>query len=83
MLTPVVKRLEKQDVEICKAFASIIREGKFEIKGDAVQKCGALFSWFSTLDKRIEETLKPVKLDGEIKQLEENTLVEAPKKKAK
>jgi len=50
-------KLDKKDVELCKAFQLIIKQGKFEIKGDAVTQCGGLFLWFSTLDKKIESAI--------------------------
>lgn len=59
-MTPVVHRLTKQDVEICKAFRSVVLQGKFEVQGEALAKVGALFRWFSDLDLRIDETLKPL-----------------------
>jgi hypothetical protein len=76
MNQPAIKKLEKQDIEFCRAFASIINQGKFEIKGDAVQKCGALFNWFSNLDKRIEETLKAPLPETVRKELD---VIETPK----
>jgi hypothetical protein len=54
-----VERLTKKDADICRAFRSIILKGKYDIHGEAVRQAGLLFSWFSDLDKRIEETLKP------------------------
>lgn len=59
MLTPVIDKLNKRDVEMCRAFKGIIHKGKFEIQGEALMKVGAFFKWFEDLDKRIEETLKP------------------------
>jgi hypothetical protein len=58
MLSPVYTKLEKKDVEICRAFQNLIKQGKFEIKGDAITHCGSLFKWFLELDKRIEKTLE-------------------------
>jgi len=49
--------LEKRDADLCRAFISIVKKGKFEIQGEALQQVGSLMSWFSTLDKKIEETL--------------------------
>lgn len=47
-------KFSKSDVELCRAFQSIVKQGKFEIKGDAVTKCGGIFSWFMQIDKKIE-----------------------------
>lgn len=52
-------KLDKKDVELCRAMKAIINKGKFEIQGEALTQVGALFKWFSDLDKRIEETIKP------------------------
>jgi hypothetical protein len=49
--------LERRDVELCKAFQSIIKQGKFEIKGEAVAQCGGLFKWFMELDKKLEAAI--------------------------
>lgn len=59
MLSPVYTKLNKSDAELCRAFRSVINKGKFEIQGEACAKVGAMFKWFSDLDKRIEETIKP------------------------
>lgn len=52
-------KLDKKDVELCRAMKAIISKGKFEIQGEALTQVGALFKWFADLDKRIEETIKP------------------------
>lgn len=57
-LTKVIRKLDKNDVALCKAFKSIVLEGKFEVQGKALAQVGALFRWIDDLDKRIEETIK-------------------------
>lgn len=57
-LTNRIQKLNRSDVEICKAFKTIVSKGKFEIQGEALMKVGAIFKWFEELDKRIEETIK-------------------------
>jgi len=57
MNSPVAK-LNKSDVEICRAFKAIVKDANFDVKGEALSKLGALFRWFEELDKRIEETVK-------------------------
>lgn len=57
-MSPVVMKLTKADVEICKSFRSVVLQGKFDIQGAALIQAGALFRWFSDLDKRIEKTLE-------------------------
>lgn len=70
MIEPVYNRLSKEDITICRAFMAIVKQGKFEIKGEALQQCGALFKWANDLEKRIELTITPVEF-AEIKQTEE------------
>jgi hypothetical protein len=79
-MTPAYTKLNKQDVEICRAFRNLIIQGKFEFQGSAIQQGGALFKWFADLDKRIEETLKPAPPPEESKTIEP---VVEDKKKAK
>jgi hypothetical protein len=55
---PTYTKLEPRDVDLCRAFLSVVKQGKFEIKGDAVSQVGMLFKWFNDLDKRIEETIR-------------------------
>ena len=52
-------KIEKRDVELCKAFQSIVKQGKFEIKGDAVSQCGGIFHWFMELDKKLSAAILP------------------------
>lgn len=58
MLSPNVKRLTKEDAAFARGLRSIIHQGAFTMKGDAVLKAAPLFQWLDTLDKRIEETVK-------------------------
>jgi len=51
-------KIEKRDVELCKAFQSLIKSGVFEIKGEAVIQCGGLFNWFMNLDKKLEASIE-------------------------
>jgi hypothetical protein len=60
MMAGTVERLTKKDADICRALRSVILKGKFEVQGDAMRQVGLLFSWFSDLDRRIEETLNPL-----------------------
>lgn len=55
-----VERLTKKDADICRALRAVILKGKFEVQGEAMRQVGLLFSWLSDLDRRIEETLKPL-----------------------
>lgn len=59
MVSPVIQKLTKEDVKVAAALKSVVLQGKFEMKGDAVALAGSLFRWLDNLDKRIEETLKP------------------------
>jgi hypothetical protein len=54
-----MEKLTQKDVVICRALRNIVLNGKYEIMGEALEQSGALFNWFSTLDQRIEETIKP------------------------
>lgn len=58
-LSPVIQKLTSKDVELLRAFRSIILQGKFDVQGSACSQVGSLFQWFASLDKRLEETLKP------------------------
>jgi len=74
---PVVRKLEKKDADICRAFKNVILQGKFEVQGAAQATVGSLFTWFSDLDKRIEETLKAPPGPPIIRQLSEDELTVA------
>ena len=63
--SPVYKKLTKEDADMCRAFKAIIHQGGFTMKGDVIIQCGTLFTWFQDLDKRIEETIKPLPLPEE------------------
>ena len=52
-------KIEKRDVELCRAFQEIVKQGKFEIKGDAVSQCGGIFHWFMGLDKKLSGAIIP------------------------
>lgn len=41
------------------ALKQVIKNGKYEIKGDAVTQVAALFDWFDRLEKFIIELDKP------------------------
>ena len=82
-MEPVVKRLEKRDAAMCKAFKNIVLQGKFEVQGAAQATVGSLFQWFNDLDKRIEETLKPIPGPPIIRQMSEGELTEAREAHAK
>lgn len=69
-----VERLTKKDADICRAFRSVVLQGKFEVQGEAARQVGLLFSWFSDIDKRIEETLKPLPPPEPPKPIEEGKL---------
>lgn len=72
MIEPVYNRLSKEDITICRAFMAIVKQGKFEIKGEALQQCGALFKWASDLEKRIELSITPIVFDEPKKTEEKN-----------
>lgn len=80
-MVPAYMKLTKSDADICRAFQNVVKQGKFEIQGEAAQKVGLLFKWFSELDKRIEETIKDPPAPPVIRQLTEGEL--AAHKKAK
>lgn len=70
MIEPVYKKFNKEDISLCRAFIAMVKQGKFDIKGEALQQCGALFKWASDLEKRIELSITPIVFD-EPKQTEE------------
>ena len=41
------------------ALKQVIKNGKYEIKGDAVTQVAALFTWFDNLEKAIIDLDKP------------------------
>jgi hypothetical protein len=55
-----MERLTQNDIAIAGVLKRLVHKGKFELMGDALVQSGALFQWLDNLDKRIEETLKPV-----------------------
>jgi len=44
------------------ALKSVLKSGKFEIKGDAIEKVASLLKWYDSLEKLIKEesNKKPV-----------------------
>lgn len=57
----LVEKLNQKDAELYRAFFQLVKKGKFDIQGEAIEKMGALFKWASTLDKKIEATLEDEK----------------------
>lgn len=47
-----IKRLDSIDVDNLKILKSIIESGNFDIKGNAVMRVAALFSWLDGLEVR-------------------------------
>lgn len=55
-----IHRLNRKDMEISKALVELVGKAEFNIKGADAAKFGALLQWLTCLEKRIEETLKPL-----------------------
>lgn len=79
MQGPIIEKLTKRDADLCRALRAVVLKGKYEVQGEALTQVGALFSWLSILDKRIEKTLEAPLPETVRKELG----VEEPKKKAK
>ena len=45
--------MDEQDLKMYKAFKSVVKQGDFNIKGDAVNAVSSLFQWFDLLEGKI------------------------------
>lgn len=58
-MTPVIKKLEKNDALMAKALYATILQGDFPLKGKDLKTAAVLFSWLEKLPQRIDATIKP------------------------
>jgi hypothetical protein len=49
--------LKREDIEKLKMFKVLVRNAKFDLKGDAMVRCGSLMMWFEGLDTKLENML--------------------------
>lgn len=49
-----------EDIKKIKAFKVIMNKSKLDIIGESAILVGSLFSWFSNLEDRFEDSLKPL-----------------------
>ena len=55
---------EDKDLELYMAFKSVIEQGDFKIKGNAVMGAASLFAWYLGIEGKIRGTLDNKKKDG-------------------
>lgn len=51
---------ESKDLQMFRAFKAVVMKAKFEVQGEALTQVGALFSWFNSLEGKIDSATKPV-----------------------
>jgi hypothetical protein len=61
-LKPLAK-ISKEDIEMCRALSTVISQGDFEVKGNAVIKIAQIFNWFNGLEDKLNGVLKQQLLD--------------------
>ena len=51
------------DVKKAQALKRVLKQGDFNIKGDAINWVASLFNWFEGLDMKIEDSIKLLKIE--------------------
>lgn len=51
-------KLDKEDLNKLKMLKSVVNQGKYEMKGDAINMVASLINWIDVLEIKIEEALK-------------------------
>lgn len=49
--------VKKDDLEKLRMFKLMVREAKFDLKGDAIMRCASLMMWFDGFDTKLENML--------------------------
>lgn len=49
---------ESKDLQLYRAFKAVVMKAKFEVQGEALTQVGALFTWFNSLEGKIDEATK-------------------------
>ena len=52
--------IKEEDLKKYRAFKLIMNKSKFDITGESAIIVGSLFAWFNELEKRFEDSLKPL-----------------------
>lgn len=52
-------QINEKDLIYLRNFRKVIDKCKLDIEGSAVKTVASLFIWFDSLEKRMEESLKP------------------------
>lgn len=53
-----LEKFEKDDIQKLRELFVVITSCDYQIKGNALEKAGSLFSWYRTLEKKIDSALK-------------------------
>ena len=49
--------IKRDDVEKLKMFKVLVKNAKFDLKGDAMIRCGSLMMWFESFDTKLEHMI--------------------------
>ena len=53
-----IEKFEKDDIKNLRELFAVITSSDYKIQGNALEKAGALFTWYRSLEKKIDGALK-------------------------
>ena len=59
-----VEPLNNSDLEKYRQLKSVLSQGDFNLKGNAVQKVAALFIWYDSLESKLHDAIGRIKKAG-------------------